>query len=461
MISVLHCPVVIANNSVVISKYLQKLGVNSKVISYFKTWLDFKGDINLNLDKYPLPERNKIVKKFFSENIDFFKKFDIIHYHFFDTLTFGTSFGGWNAYPEKNPYWELEYFKNLGKKIVVSSWGSDVRNNSKFVYYQLKFEGEKNLPYPPLNTYNQYFKIWEFSKYSDAIVHGDSEQLKHTPYGIMIPIPFDPESYQITEYNNNFSIIHAPSNKFIKGSKYVLKVFDKLKLKYPKIEFKLITNLKHEEAKKIYSGKGIAIDQINFSIGLFSLESLYFGREVISTVHESEFINGDPKLFAPIHSVFSEKELEEKIEYLINNYSSTINEKRKYVIENFSADKIAKLYKDLYQVLLDNEKIPFIFNQKWLSEFDSVIKNKSFASNYYSKITDILLEKKDYERLDFEISNGINLGDNIELIAKKIFSLRLRNKFEEANKLEKANEKVVNTEKYKTIYSKLSKSLVK
>jgi tetratricopeptide (TPR) repeat protein len=189
-IRVIHLPLIIANNAIALSKHLNYLGVESKVISYFRTWLGYQGDINLDLDGLDGPERNRRVRAFVQDFLDHEAyKYDIFHFHFFDSLSTGTSFGGWKSHPERGDFWDLERIKEMGKRIVVSSWGSDVRNNSKLVYYQLQYENPAiEIPYPPLNRRDQYGKIWKFAQYADAMVHGDSELIKHTPFGSMIPI---------------------------------------------------------------------------------------------------------------------------------------------------------------------------------------------------------------------------------------------------------------------------------
>ena len=49
--------------------------------------------------------------------------------------------------------------------------------------------------------------------------------------------------------NKKFLIVHAPTNREIKGTSFIISAVENLKLKYD-FEFMLVENVSHEEAKK-------------------------------------------------------------------------------------------------------------------------------------------------------------------------------------------------------------------
>ena len=53
--------------------------------------------------------------------------------------------------------------------------------------------------------------------------------------------------------NKKIKIIHAPTNRGLKGSSFIIESINKLKNKYDNIEFVLVENLTNEEALKLYS----------------------------------------------------------------------------------------------------------------------------------------------------------------------------------------------------------------
>ncbi len=464
-LKVIHLPLIIANNAIALSKYLNRLGVDSKVISYFRTWLNYQGDINLDLDRLNITDRNKKVREF----VDYFfeneaHKYDIFHFHFFDSLSTGTSFGGWKSHPEREDYWDMQKLKEMGKKIVVSSWGSDVRNNSKLVYYQLKYEDPSiAIPYPPLNRKDQYLKIWKFAQHADVLVHGDCETVKHTPYGQMIPIGIDMEPFDLLMAENHVtdekkSILYAPSNQFYKGTNYTETVLKRINDRYgEKIEIRKIHGIPYQEAIKRYLGNGAAVDDIAiFSFGLFTLEAMYLGRTVFTTLRKEEFFGEDPKLKAPIISVHNEKDFFNKlIAFIESDFTDHHDSYKRFIRENFSSLVIAKKYKDLYERIISGEKIEQYVSQEWNREFNLLLsKQKVDQRDYYPRVTDILLQKQDFEKLLHEVQMGMGLNDDVDLSAKYILTLELTNQKDRALAERTANEKIVSTGAFMTRYNR-------
>ncbi len=463
-IKVIHLPLIIANNAIALSKYLNRMGIESKVISYFRTWLQYEGDINLELDGLNVSDRNKKVRKF----VDYFfeheaRKYDIFHFHFFDSLSTGTSFGGWKSHAEREDYWDLQNLKKMGKKIIVSSWGSDVRNNSKLVYYQLKYNDPAiQIPYPPLNRKDQYLKIWHFAQYADAIVHGDCELVKHTPYGKMIPIGVDLELFDLlmkenTVTDNRISILYAPSNQFYKGTNYTEAVLKRINERYgEKIEIRKIHGLPYQEAIKRYLGKGAAIDDINFAFGLFGVEAMYLGRTVFTTFRKEEYFGEDPKLVAPIISVDNEDDFYNKLaEFIESDYIDRSDSYKKFIRENFSSVVIAERYKNLYEMAMSGEKIEQYVSQDWNKEFNSFIsKEKIDKQDYYTKVTDILLKENDFEKLLHEVQMGMGLNDDVDLLAKYILVFELTNQKDKALEARTNNNHIVSTGAFANSYNR-------
>ena len=455
-LKVIHLPLIIANNAIALSKYLNRLGVDSKVISYFRTCLNYEGDINLNLDGLNGMDRNKKVKEFvdyFFENEAY--KYDIFHFHFFDSLSTGTSFGGWKSHSEREDYWDLQKLKEMGKKIVVSGWGSDVRNNSKVLYYQLKYEDQSiEIPYPPLNRKDQYLKIWKFAQLADVLVHGDSETVKHTPYGIMIPIGIDLEPFDLLMAGNRAtekykSILLNQSNQFYNDTSHKEAVLKRINGRYgEKIKIIKIHDLSYQEAIKRYVGDGAAVDDIaTFSFGLFTLEAMYLGRTVFTTLRKEEYFGEDQKLKAPIVSVNDEQDFYDKlVGFIDEDVVDHSDEYKGFIFSNFSALVSAQKYKDLYERLLSGENMEQYISQEWYKEFSMLLsKQRIDKRDYYPKITDILLHKHEYAKLFHEVQMGMGLNDDVDLLAKYILALEATNQKESALAERKANEKIVSS----------------
>lgn len=81
-------------------------------------------------------------------------------------------------------------------------------------------------------------------------------------------------------------ILHAPSNKGTKGSKYIIEAINALKLKY-ELNFELIENIPRELALRKISKCDIFIDQlIAGSHGSAAVEAMSFGKPVVCYIND-------------------------------------------------------------------------------------------------------------------------------------------------------------------------------
>lgn len=95
------------------------------------------------------------------------------------------------------------------------------------------------------------------------------------------------ESYQIKD---KIKIIHAPTQRATKGTEDILKAVEQIEKVYPgSMELKLIENMKHEEAMKLYREADLAIDQILGGwYGGFAMEAMCMGIPTIAYVNEDD-----------------------------------------------------------------------------------------------------------------------------------------------------------------------------
>ncbi len=424
---ILHAPLIIADNAPVLSRYLRKLGIESDTVSFFKTWLNYKGDYNLELDTLSFEERKKaldiFLKDFFDNKI---QQYDIIVFHFLDTFAKGYAYGGWQSGLNSDPDWDLKLLKDMGKKIVFYCVGSELRNNSKVIYYHLKhMHAGLNIPRPPLNQSHRYGQIWRILKYADAIVCSDSETQNHSPISIRIPNPIDLEPLESisTEYNKNekITILHAPSNNVLKGTEFLLNVCEELKRKYnDRFELRLIQKMPHEEALTHYPGRGPAVDQINMAFGLFALEAMYLGRPTICSLQTSEFQSDDPKTIAPVWSVDNRKQFKDVLEsFILDEISYDPEVGRQYVRDHFSGEVVAEQFAGLFEALINNKPVHHMITQQWFREMERYLAGQPVDNkNYYTTVTDFFLATRDIHRLAHECDMGVGLAKDEEITAK-------------------------------------------
>jgi glycosyltransferase involved in cell wall biosynthesis len=178
-----------------------------------------------------------------------FRDFDIIHFD-----------GGIDFFSDSRT---AKKFKSDGKKIINCFFGDDLRTRGivkvmdELSDLNLTFEYDHTLRHPNIN--------FLFFPFDNSGIHyiGDEE------YDSIQPL----------------KIVHAPTNRIIKGTPEILTAIEKVK-KYRNIEFVLLENLPREKVIDLKSKCHIAIDQIGnrggTGYGINSLETLSMGIPTIT-----------------------------------------------------------------------------------------------------------------------------------------------------------------------------------
>lgn len=269
--------------------------------------------------------KNKIFKKIFNES-------DVFVY--IDSTFYGD-------------YSDLVKIKKSGKKIISIFTGDDCR-----VYEAMKQEfnhyGMQVVDYPANYDFSlsaaegrlRYLRTCE--KYADLIFSLPNQaQLALRPYfAWRLPIALNnvkenPEQRPIPK------IVHAPTSREFKGTKYILSAINRLMQEGIEFEFELVEGLPNDLALKKYLESDIIISQVMCpSGGRLALEGLAMGKVVLSKMG---FDNGyDEKFPQPcpiidvspstIYSVlkkvvtdleFRKKRSHEGRPYIANHFDST------------------------------------------------------------------------------------------------------------------------------------------
>lgn len=338
MLKILHVPTNIANQMNILSRAQRELGYYSQSCAYASDWLSYSFDgecLGLNKLSNRCHKLFRIMKFFIGAIL----KYNVFHFHFGNTLL------------PKN--YDLPLLKILGKKMVMNYWGSDVRrksiNKKKNKYVKLSVEKEKLI----IN------RMKRVSKYIDTIVLGGSYELHEYVKDYFKNVVVLPQAIDLRDYipvipincNKKTVIVHAPSDKDIKGTKYILEAVSRLE-KVHELEFILVHKIPHVKAKKVYMKADIVIDQILIgAYGFFSVEAMALGKPIICYIRE-DLRKKYPKDL-PIMSA-TPNDIYEKLKILVENPSirHTLGLKgREYVEKYHNCLAISKQLIELYKSL--------------------------------------------------------------------------------------------------------------
>lgn len=261
----------IANQMHTYVKGLKKSGLNAKSINYYPSYLGYTNDYILDLSSIKDfntadIETKKLASELISEN-------NVFHLFFGTSLTLDHS--------------DLLLLKELGKKVVMQYWGSDVRMYSKAVKLN-RYVKVKNMDEDQIKRHLEFISHYVPDCLVDYELAEYVKDFHNNPHYIMPAVDLSEYNLVAPLHNDKPLIVHAPTSPEFKGTPYILSAIEELKQSY-NFDFKLVQGLSHEEAVKIYAKADLIIDQIlTGSYGLFSIEAMAIGKPVIC--HISDFM---------------------------------------------------------------------------------------------------------------------------------------------------------------------------
>jgi len=237
MVSVLHVNN-IAGAAGLFSDEQKRLDLKSDVLVFSKNKFDFGYNFLIEEKKF------KKVYNFWK----IAKEYDVFHFHYKSIFKRGR---------------DVLLWKMLGKNIVVHHHGSDIR-------------GIGELP-----VYN---------KYCDNIFVSTPDLLRWSKDSIWIPVPIcldDFEEKNERRDSDVVNIVHAPNNRDVKGTKFVLDAVERIKKKGYNINFNLVENTSHDILMGFFKNADIVIDQLLLGwYGMVSVEGMALGKPVCVYIDE-------------------------------------------------------------------------------------------------------------------------------------------------------------------------------
>ena len=194
---------------------------------------------------------------------------------------------------------DLPILKLLRKKIVVTFQGTDCRQADvalkkyKYIWYRdmPAEELKETLSKDPMRRR----RIGKFDKYADTM-YCNTADLKdmlpeRTIYRIHTKLKLNEWEPAYSDYSKPvLTLLHAPTNRLVKGTKYIIDAVNKLADEGYPVKLCLVENMSNAEAKKLYMQCDIAIDQLYVWFGGFTLEMWALGKPLICGIRKENLI---------------------------------------------------------------------------------------------------------------------------------------------------------------------------
>ena len=193
---------------------------------------------------------------------------------------------------------DLFLLKLFNKKIIVSFQGDDIRQADYCKKnYKITFANDvsKNYYLKGSDDYKRWI-VAQFEKHADILYSLNPDLLnllparaKFLPYTNINPDSWKSLDTNRNKKNNETTIVHAPTDRSVKGTKYIVDAIDKLKREGLKFNFILVENMTREKAKKIYMKSDILVDQLLAGwYGGLAVELMALGKPVIAYIRNED-----------------------------------------------------------------------------------------------------------------------------------------------------------------------------
>ena len=314
MMKVLHLPTSVGGNSWGLAQGEKKLGIKSEVLLSKQNWLKYDADINLYLENKSFIKQVNILYKTF-KNIR--NKYDVFHFNYGSSLLDFQKLG--------LPLLELPYYDS-SKKIIFTYNGSDSRGVHPLEYWDT-LENPKTSLYQKIAREIKKKKIVKVNKYTDHIFALNPDLFHYLPKKTTF-LPYSISNWDdIVEVKRSkrkkIKIVHSPTSRDFKGSKYILDALNILQDKYAHVEVSIIENLPHTQALELYKESDLVIDQVLIGwYGAFGVEVMKMGKPL------AVYIREDDLKFIPLDMA------QDLMETVINITPFNIVEKLSLYIEN-------------------------------------------------------------------------------------------------------------------------------
>ena len=270
---ILHAPTNIAGIAGLLARAQRDLGYDAESVQYVAHSYAFETDRTLNVGR-----DDSLLKKAVGAGgfaLEAIRRYDVFHLYFGNTL-----------FPY--PYPDLPVLRALGKKIVFHFCGCEVRNRAiTLEKYALSGCSEcvtkvclgKRHPDP--------------SK-ADAVFVSTPDLLEFVPGATLMPGPVDlakwtprpPRTTPVTP-DDPVRILHAPSDREIKGTRYLLHAIERLKAAGYPVELMTLEGVPHDRVAEFCDRADIAVDQLMIgAYGTVSIEMMAKGVPVVCRIRD-------------------------------------------------------------------------------------------------------------------------------------------------------------------------------
>ncbi len=287
---VLHCPTDTGGHAWGLSRAERALGIQSDVMVRRSSGLQYPCDVDLRLGEGSLPGKLARLAGFFLKAAG---TYDVFHFNWGMSIL---DYWHWNV-----NYLELPLLKKLGKRIVVTFQGCDARMKTvSRERFSTSACAECDVAWctPRMDSIRQT-RIRKVMAYADKVFALNPDLLHVLPGAEFLPYAsVDPRVWtpaKPAQGTGPVRVLHLPTNRSIKGTRYVEQACAQLRSGGFPVELVLAEHVPHARVKDLIDQADLVVDQLLIGwYGALAVEAMAMGKPVLCYLREE-----DLKRFVP------------------------------------------------------------------------------------------------------------------------------------------------------------------
>ena len=267
---VLHAPAEIAGQASVLARALRALGVDAHSLAYNQGFPQYRPDEQRPYDDQPPLQR---YLGYLDSARRHLGRWDVYHFHFGRTLI-----------PPHNP--DLPLHHALGRRVVFHYHGCDVRDRAHMLATHARAACTECDPFCIPSRQKRI--LASATRWVDDELVSTPDLLESAPRAHHLPVAVDLADYPFAPaVVRPTRVVHAPTNRLIKGTRYVEAAYQALRPRFPGVSFEVVERRPWSELRAILADADVVVDQVFMGwYGMVAVEAMALGKPVLCFIRD-------------------------------------------------------------------------------------------------------------------------------------------------------------------------------